>query len=338
MATEKKDPPDPVAELPQYDVMSAAFDEIMQPDSTELVNDDPPDKKESTPAAKADGTLATPPEKKDPAAKVEGAVEDPPKKEGAEDAVTDPPKKEGTDAEGDEDDKTDWKAEHEKLVAANKKRDEEAATAVTAKETKDDEAATEAAAKKPAPEVYSAEEKTFLDGYEKEWPDIVKGEALRRRAEYGQIIKHVFTEIHKAYGPLIERGVVAADNVAESNTLQFIRQTHTDYNDAMYDDLVVWAEGLTGYRQKLAKSTIEDGEPQDLVDLIAEFKTVTGRNKPKAVAGESDASKVTELSPQAKKAAKAIGVVDTKRTAAAPNAADPNDFDGGWAEAIGTSK
>jgi hypothetical protein len=43
---------------------------------------------------------------------------------------------------------------------------------------------------------------------------------------------------------------------------------------------------------------------------------------------------VTELPAAAKKAAQALGVVDSKRGTAAPTGVDPNDFDAAWNEAV----
>jgi len=190
----------------------------------------------------------------------------------------------------------------------------------------------------PPREIYAADEKEFLTAYQKEWPDVSKGEALLRRAEYQQLVTHIFNEVARVYGPLVERGVQAAETVGDTTTLAAIREVHNDYNDAMYEDVVGWADGLTGYRKKLAQGVIAEGEPQDVIDLISEYKSAKGLSKPKAVVVQPTTPAtpaVTELSATAKKAAKALGVVDSKRSAATPQGSDPDDFDGAWEEAVG---
>ena len=190
----------------------------------------------------------------------------------------------------------------------------------------------------PPREIYALDEKEFLTAYQKEWPDVSKGEALLRRAEYQQLVTHIFNEVARVYGPLVERGVQAAETVGDTTTLAAIREVHNDYNDAMYEDVVGWADGLTGYRKKLAQGVIAEGEPQDVIDLISEYKSAKGLSKPKVVAASVATTAipaVTELSATAKKAAKALGVVDSKRSAATPQGSDPDDFDGAWEEAVG---
>jgi hypothetical protein len=287
-----------------YDAMSSVFDSLVEPASTEKV-----ETPSETPPAEV--KAETPPE--EPA-----KVEEPPK-EGEEAPKAEEPPKE--DAEG-----AELKKRLDALEAKTK--------TPTEVETLPPVEATPPDDKQPPREVYSPEEKTFLAEYQKEWPDVTKGEALLRRVEYQQLVAHVFSEIARVYGPMVERGVQAAETVGDTATLVAIREVHNDYNDAMYDAVVEWAEGLTGYRQKLAKGVIAEGEPQDVIDLISEYKSAKGLNKPKVVTATPVAPQaVTELSATAKKAAKALGVVDSKRTAVTPGS-DPNDFDAAWDEAV----
>ena len=192
---------------------------------------------------------------------------------------------------------------------------------------------------KAAVEVFDEDEKKFLTEYEKEWPDISRGEALKRRAEYRDVVKYIFSEMTRVYGPLIERGSAAADTVAETTALSLVRAVHADYDDAMFEAVNTWAEGLTGTRKRIAEEIIAEGNPNEVSELITEFKSATGRSKPRIVAdggAPSVAPVVTELSAKAKQAAKAIGVVESKRTTPTQPTADVDDFDAGWLEAIGS--
>jgi hypothetical protein len=305
MATDDTKPTEPV--VSDYDAMSSVFDELTVPEpdpkSTEGEPTSEVEKPEgdAAPAADAKPPVETPP------------VETPP----VETAPAAETPAAPTPTEGE-----DWEARFKELEAKVERPPTAEKPPVEA----------------PPPDMYAPDEKDFLATYEKDWPDIVKGEALRRRAEYAQIVNHVFSEIARAYGPLIERGAMAADTVAETNTMNTIMAAHADYDDAMYNDVMKWAEGLTGTRKRIVEAVIAEGEPQELVELITDFKSATGR-KPRVVAGTANAAPaagVTELSAKAKQAAKALGVVDSKRTAPVTTAADPDDFEAAWDEALGS--
>lgn len=289
--------------IPDYDAMSSAFDELTAPEPDKKPEDDPTLEVDSSAGDdKAEGE-AKPPEGE--AKPPEGEVKSP---EGAA-----APTSEGED----------WEARFKELEAKVNRQPEPPAKPPV--ET-------------PPVDIYAADEKEFLATYEKDWPDVTKGEALKRRAEYAELVKHIFGEIARVYDPLVMRGAQAADTVAETNTLNAILAAHADYDDAMYNDVLKWAEGLTGTRKRIVEAVIAEGEPSELVELISDFKTATGR-KPRVVAGTDNsapAASVTELSAKAKQAAKALGVVDSKRTAPVSGQPDPNDFDSAWEDAVGS--
>jgi hypothetical protein len=323
------DPKTPAAEAPapaDYDVMSSVFDGLLAP--TPATETAPASTSEVDEAAAAAGAVTTPPAETPPAetppvaapAAEAPPAEPPPTAEPPSAAVETPPEE------------IDWKARFDALQAEKAAAPPPAAPAAEAPP-----------AETPPVEVYSADEKEFLAQYAENWPDITRGEALRRRAEYGQLVTHIFSEFNRIYAPLIERGAAAADTVAENAALTVIQGAHSDYDDKMYDDVISWADGLTGTRKKFAQAVIEGGDPNEVVELITEFKTATGR-KPRVVAdggvtppaAPAAPTSVTQLSAAAKKAAKALGVVDSKRSVNATSAADPNDFDAAWDEAVGT--
>lgn len=296
--------PDVATPVDAYDEMSSAFDGLLEPAA--------PTEGGEPSTAVVEGEAP-----KEGEEKAEGEAP----KEGEVEAEGEPPKED----EGGEEPVEDWKAKYDELAAQRETPTPQAAPAPAAP------------IQEAAPEIYDEDEKSFLAKYSEEWPDIVKGEALRRRAEYNHLVKHVFTQIAQVYGPLIERGSQAADTVAETSALQEIRMAHNDYDDKMYERVLGWAEGLTGTRKRIAQEVIESGEPQEVVDLITEFKSATGV-KPRAVAGgapaASPAASKTGLSAKAKQAAQAMSVVDSKRSTLTP-AADPTDFDAGWEDAVG---
>lgn len=325
MATENTTPPAPQAEPDAYDSMASVFDELVIPETNTPMEETPP----STP--EVDGQAPTPEPTSDATPAPAAPTGDTPSP-ATTPPVTEPtaPAAEGTTPPASAEpspEAVDWKARFEELEARTK---EQAA------------APTPEPAAQPEPElpVYTDEEKSFIAQYEKDWPDITKAEALKRKAEYQYLVKHVFSEVNRVWGPLLERGSAAAETVAENETINYIRSTHDDYDESLYNDVHKWVAGLTGIRRKIAEATITEGEPQDVIDLITEFKTATGR-KPRVVADAAPApasapvASVTEISAAAKKAASAMSVVDSKRTVVV-QATDPNDFDGAWDEAVGS--
>lgn len=311
-----------------YGAMSSVFDGLMSNDPASPMDPAPAEPAAVAPAAAAavEGAAATPTEGTPPA-------ETPPAAATTDGASADP----AAPAVPAEPAETDWKAKFDEL---NAKKAPAVETPPPAETPPPDNT--------PAPEMYTPEEKEFLTKYQAEWGDIKRGEALMRRAEYGQLVGHVFAELQRVWGPLVERGAQAAEVASEITTLAAIREVHSDYNDEMYDNVVAWADGLTGYRKRLAQSIINDGEPLDVIGLIGEYKSASGLSKPKVVAGTAAVAPAapaavvpavkTELTAAAKQAASALGVVDSKRSAAAPSAVDINDFDGAWGEALTQAK
>lgn len=317
MATETPATPatpavEPASPTP-YDEMADVFDGLMEPEQSPSEDGAPSTEKVEDKAAPAaeptspEAPAETPPEEPTAATPAATPPEEPPA-EPSEEAI-------------------DWKARFEALQAEKAQ-----APAPAAPEP-------QAPPEEPQPpaEIYDASEKEFLAKYAEEWPDIVRGEALRRRAEYNHLVQHIFSQINQTYGPLIERGVQAADTVAEDTSLRVIQASHADYDDEMYEKVIDWANHLTGTRQRVAKEIIENGSPQEVVELITEYKSANGI-KPRVVAGGAPATPAapvkTGLSAKAKQAAQAMSVVDSKRSTLTP-AADPTDFDAGWEDAVG---
>jgi hypothetical protein len=259
--------PSPPAVENSYDAMSGVFDGLMTPETTPELNDDgsPKVPVETPPADPLRG---------EPAPPADAGVAPP----------ADPPEVVPPVTQ-----EVDWKAKFEALEA------ERAAAPAPAP------VATPAAPAAPAaPPLYNDTETSFLTEYDKDYPDIIRGEALKRRGEYRALVDHIFTEIVKEYGPLIQRGAAAADTVAETTALSVIQGSHADYDDKMYDEVIDWADGLTGTRRRIAQSIIEEGNPLEVVDLITEFKSATGR-KPIVVAGTAQRPRLLLQRPDSRR-------------------------------------
>ena len=314
--------PSPSTETTPYDDMALVFDTIVNPSPTPTLDKDdkaaaaaPADKTSDAPSdasATTDTTTeAAPADKEDATPPADPASAAPDKD--ASDAT--PPA--ATDG-------IDWKARFEELQA-RVERDKDTTATPPVEQPPADPA--------PSKDVYSADETTTLKKYREEWPEVAAGEALIRRKENYDLVDHIFSEINRVYGPVLAQIAPTVSTVEHTTALAAIREKHPDYDDAMFDAVVEWTDTLSGYDQRLAKGIIEDGDTKDVVELISRYKKVNGLDKPRVVATTTQASQAATLSEPAKQAAKALEVVDSKRSAPLSGAPDMTDFDGAWGEA-----
>lgn len=204
-----------------------------------------------------------------------------------------------------------------------------------------------AVAKPPAPalapepepvQVYTPEEKTELDTLSKDWPDIVRLFTLLARQQQVDTLNYAFSEVGKVLTPL--QASVATYN--SNDHLGAILEAHSDY-EQVYQPVLDWVEKQPGFLKEAYQNVVKQGTAEDVSMLIQRFKDETkwvsapsqgaGESRP-ASAASTPAQQQTGLSEAAKKAAKAMGAVGTKRGASSA-AQDPLDFDGAWDEAVG---
>lgn len=172
------------------------------------------------------------------------------------------------------------------------------------------------------PPLYTQEEQTFLQEYEKEWPDIVKAERLIRRGEYRAMVGYVFQEVAKELKPLLE----TVQTLAERTHLTDLKNTVSDY-DVVRDKVIDWVGTQPAYLQTAYKHVIEQGTIDEVTDLINRYRRESGA----APTPRPTTTRKTELPPATKQAAAALAPVGSKRSAV-PQALDPQNFDQAFAE------
>ena len=173
----------------------------------------------------------------------------------------------------------------------------------------------------PEPEIYTADEKALLDEYEKDWPDVAKAEALRRRAEYRDLVNHVFREVAKELGPISQ----TLRTLAERTHLSDLHEKVEDYDDVR-DKVVDWVNNQPSYLQNAYKHVIQQGTPDEIADLVARYKNETAPTQPATTTRKTEA----ELPATTKQAVAALAPVSSKRSTVV-QADDPNDFEGAFA-------
>lgn len=181
----------------------------------------------------------------------------------------------------------------------------------------------------------TAEEAATLAEHATAWPDISKAEAIRTKQAVYNAVQYMFSQMKQKYDPVLDLLNNRADALEQNATLTMLQRDHSDYN-AIHDKVEAWVETLPTFAKAGAKLTMKDGTPEEVSELVAEYKKMhpvaTTPAAPAAPAPAAPPAPKTELSPAAKKAASKLTVVDSKRTALT-SAADPNDFDAAWAEA-----
>jgi hypothetical protein len=201
----------------------------------------------------------------------------------------------------------------------------------------------ESARPEPAP-LYTPDEQGVIDGYLKEWPDVAKGEALMRRAEYSQLIKYVFDQ----FAPRLEALETSQTSTSTRTQYQDIVSLVPDY-DSVRDATLAWIETQPGYLKSAYQKVAEDGSPQDVADLITRFKKETGHGAKRDGAAPAGAPAGGAQAGAAQTAGASAGAVPASLPAAAQAAAaalkpvkttrsepvsspDPNDFDAAFKE------
>lgn len=169
------------------------------------------------------------------------------------------------------------------------------------------------------PALYNEEEQQFLSEYDKDWGDVVKGEALKRRAEYREIVQLVFSEVGKVLAPLQQ----TVETLATRTHLADIESTVPDY-DELRDNVISWVEEQPAYLQSAYKQVIQAGTADEVIDLIERYREATGNSVKGKV---KDTERKSVEPPEAtKKAAESLAPVSTKRSVI-PADENLEDFD-----------
>jgi hypothetical protein len=160
----------------------------------------------------------------------------------------------------------------------------------------------------------------------------VKGEALKRRAEYKELLGYVFKQVADFVKPIQE----TAETLAERTYTTDLKGAVPDYSDQLRTEVTAWVKTQPTYLQVAFNHVITEGTVDEVKDLVDRYRTATGKVAPKPAAAGGAAPKPAErgneLSDEAKKAAAALAPVDSKRSGvSAPS--DPSNFDDAWKQA-----
>lgn len=178
-----------------------------------------------------------------------------------------------------------------------------------------------------AEDFYSEEERATIAAYEKEWPDVARVEAIRRRGEYNMLATHIFGEFAKEMKPIIAlmTELAARQQYADLKTLE------PEY-DELSDKVATWVDEMpNGILKNAYTAAITQGSAEDMQQLFDAYRKSTGATAPAPAGGTKPVApkQVTELPPQTKQAVTALAPVSTRRSA--QPAATPENFEDAFA-------
>lgn len=180
------------------------------------------------------------------------------------------------------------------------------------------------------PEILTPDEKAFLADYEKDWPDVARAEAIRRKAEYAHLTGYIFQQVMSRVGPVEQM----LQQLAEHAQLTQLQATVPDY-EADREKVIDWVNKQPTYLQNAYQHVIRSGTVDEVADLVARYRAETGAPapaaKPATPAPVPVKTKDTELPTATKQAAASLAPVSSKRSAV-PQQDDPNDFESAFAK------
>ncbi len=177
----------------------------------------------------------------------------------------------------------------------------------------------------PAPPVnpYTPEEQTFLAEYEKDWGDVSKAEALKRRTEYNDLVQYVFNEVAAVLRPMTQDLQMVLQERQKAQVLGAVPEYGT-----LQESITAWVGAQPAYLRDAYQRVIQGGNSDEIADLVERYK----KDTPGSVVVDSSKQQATELPPPAKKAAQALAPVSSKRSSVVAAEPDKNDFDGAFAK------
>ena len=138
------------------------------------------------------------------------------------------------------------------------------------------------------PQVYSPDEAAMLQGYEKEWPDVAKAEAVRRRGEYEQLMGYMFEQFNQRFAPLEQamRGTVERTHVGDLYSLI------PDY-DQVRDPVIAWVgQQPAGFIRSAYEHVVQQGSPSEVAELVGRYRAAVGAQAAPAAPAAPDRKSV----------------------------------------------
>ena len=193
-----------------------------------------------------------------------------------------------------------------------------------------EKAAEDAARAQQMPQL-SKDELALVQQVEKDFPDVARAQAIVRRAEYQQVVRHIFDEVTRANAAKdaqLAPFLTLVQNLAERTHVGDLKSAVPDYDKIDIKSLVAWVETQPAYLRPGYDQVLKTGTAADVKDVVDRFRASTGATQvvdPKVAAAAAAAEAAR------KKAITALKPVDSSR-AAAPAGEAPSGFNDAFDE------
>ena len=193
-----------------------------------------------------------------------------------------------------------------------------------------EKAAEDAARAQQMPQL-SKDELALVQQVEKDFPDVARAQAIVRRAEYQQVVRHIFDEVTRANAAKdaqLAPFLTLVQNLAERTHVGDLKSAVPDYDKVDIKSLVAWVETQPAYLRPGYDQVLKTGTAADVKDVVDRFRASTGATQvvdPKVAAAAAAAEAAR------KKAITALKPVDSSR-AAAPAGEAPSGFNDAFDE------
>jgi hypothetical protein len=187
------------------------------------------------------------------------------------------------------------------------------------------------------------DQKDQLKEYDREFDVVSKMEGLKRKVEFDKL-RGEMTEWKEGVlarideqGALIDPVLQRTEVVEEGIHFNKIKDVHSDLDEHRDSGaLLTWIESKPNYLKTSMLETYNNGEADDVIELITDFKTENNINTPENE--EDDPLKIAanELKEKRRKKKEALRAVKTRPNAVNVAKAAIDDYEGAFEEASGT--
>ena len=193
-----------------------------------------------------------------------------------------------------------------------------------------EKAAEDAARAQQMPQL-SKDELALVQQVEKDFPDVDRAQAIVRRAEYQQVVRHIFDEVTRANAAKdaqLAPFLTLVQNLAERTHVGDLKSAVPDYDKIDIKSLVAWVETQPAYLRPGYDQVLKTGTAADVKDVVDRFRASTGATQ---VADPKIAAAAAAAEAARKKAITALAPVASSR-AAAPAGEAPSGFNDAFDE------
>lgn len=178
------------------------------------------------------------------------------------------------------------------------------------------------------------DKKAVIDKYEQEWAEVSEAEEIKRTAELQLLQERLYSDLKGALAPVFE----TTQRLQVNAHFDAIRQQHPDFDD-IRDSLAEWIDQQPEFVRPAYQEVAEKGSPQQIVDMINQFKAAKGMTGAVPEVPASSVRKPEQRKPAHKQPAasakKALAAAPSPSKAEVPGSARHDDFDDAFEEAAG---